>query len=183
MTKIKWSADPMHSEIHFKAKHLMITTVTGKLTDYSITAETDGDDFTTARIHFSAKVDSINTGQEMRDTHLKSDDFFNAAQFPEIKFDSTQLKKVSGDNFKLEGNLTIRDVTKKIELDVEFEGIALDPYGNSKTGWEIKGKVSRKDFNLKWNAVTEAGTIMVADEIKIEATVQLVKHQVAEPIA
>ena len=103
--------------------------------------------------------------------------------FPEIKFDSTQLRKVSGDNFKLEGNLTIRDITRKVEFDVEFEGLALDPYGNTKTGWEIKGKINRKDFNLKWNVITEAGTIMVADEIKIECMVQLLKHQVAAAAA
>jgi polyisoprenoid-binding protein YceI len=183
MSKIKWSIDPAHSEIHFKAKHLMITTVTGKFGNFEATVETDGDDFNTARIHFSAKVDSISTGQEMRDNHLKSDDFFNAAQFPEIKFDSTQLKRVSGDNFKLEGNLTIRDITRVVELDVEFEGLVVDPYGNTKTGWEIKGKINRKDFNLKWTAVTEAGAIVVSDEIKIESTVQLVKHQVAATTA
>ena len=182
MAKIKWSIDTTHSEIDFKVKHLMITTVTGKFSDYNLTAETDGYDFTTAKINFVAKVNSINTGQEMRDSHLKNDDFFSATKYPEIKFVSTNLRKISDIDYMLEGNLTIRDITKKIELNVEFNGSAIDPYGNSKTGWDVRGKINRQDFGLTFNAVTEAGTIMLSDEIKIECSIQLIKQEVQEPV-
>lgn len=167
----KWSIDQSHSEIAFKVKHMMISTVTGHFEDFQATAKTDGDDFENASIEFSAKTASINTKNKDRDTHLKSDDFFNSEKFPELKFASKSMK---GD--KLVGDLTIRDVTKEITLDVELNGVAVDPYGQTKAGFEIKGEVNRKDFNLTWNAVTEAGSIVVSDKVKLVIDVQLIKQ-------
>jgi polyisoprenoid-binding protein YceI len=166
-----WSIDTTHSEIAFKVKHMMISTVTGHFEDFQATAQTDGDSFKNASIKFSAKTASINTKNKDRDTHLKSDDFFNAEKFPEMKFVS---KSFNGD--KLVGDLTIREVTKEITLDAELHGIAVDPYGQTKAGFEIKGEVNRKDFNLTWNAVTEAGSIVVSDKVRLVIDVQFIKQ-------
>ncbi|KAA3649700.1 MAG: polyisoprenoid-binding protein [Bacteroidetes bacterium] len=167
----KWSIDNTHSEIAFKVKHMMISTVTGHFDDFQASVETDGDDFNNANISFSAKTASINTKNKDRDNHLKSDDFFNAEKYPELKFVSKSF-----DGEQLVGELTIRDVSKIVTLDVDFNGIALDPYGQTKAGFEIKGEVSRKDFNLSWNAVTEAGSIVVSDKVKLVIDVQFTKQ-------
>lgn len=167
----KWSIDNTHSEIAFKVKHMMISTVTGHFDDFQASVETDGDDFNNANISFSAKTASINTKNKDRDNHLKSDDFFNAEKYPELKFVSKSF-----DGEQLVGELTIRDVSKLVTLDVDFNGIALDPYGQTKAGFEIKGEVSRKDFNLSWNAVTEAGSIVVSDKVKLVIDVQFTKQ-------
>lgn len=166
-----WSIDTAHSEIAFKVKHMMISTVTGHFEDFQATAKTNGDKFDGASLEFSAKTASLNTKNKDRDTHLKSDDFFNSEKFPEIKFVSKSF-----DGEKLVGDLTIRDVTKEITLDAEFNGIAVDPYGQTKAGFEIRGEVNRKDFNLTWNAVTEAGSIVVSDKVKLVIDVQFIKQ-------
>ena len=172
----QWKIDPVHSEILFKVKHLMITTVTGSFKQYDLTVETETDDFTTAKkIEFTANIDSINTNNEQRDTHLKSADFFNAEEHAQLHFVGTKYE-AKGDDAKLHGNLTIRGITKPITLNVEFAGIVVDPYGQTKAGFTVDGKVSRKEFGLTWNAVTEAGSVVVSDEIKIHAEVQLVKQ-------
>ena len=176
MATTKWKLDPAHSEIKFKAKHLMIAHVTGEFTSFDSELETDGDNFENGKVTLTAKVDSIVTGADQRDTHLKSDDFFNAEKFPEIKFVGTGLKKKSGDEYELKGDLTIRDITKPITLHVEAGGITTDPWGQVKTGFSVTGKVSRKEFGLKWNAVTETGGVVVGDEIKILAEVQYTKQ-------
>lgn len=172
----KWAIDPTHSEIEFKVKHLMISTVTGKFNSFYAEAETTSDDFSNASIHFHADVNSIDTGNEQRDGHLKSDDFFNAEQFPTLSFASTSFTKKSDSTYVLAGNLTIRDITKPVELAVEFNGVMTDPYGNTKAGFELSGKINRKDFNLKWSATTEAGGVVVSDEVKLVCNVQLVKQ-------
>jgi polyisoprenoid-binding protein YceI len=169
-TAAKWAIDPTHSEVSFKVKHLVISTVTGYFRKFEGAAETSSDDFNGAKVSFSADIDSIDTNQSDRDGHLKSDDFFNAEQFPKLSFSGT----LEGNT--LTGDLTIRDVTKTVELDVDFGGVAEDPYGNTKAGFEIEGKISRKEFNLKWNAVTEAGSVVVSDQVKIILSVQLVKQ-------
>lgn len=166
-----WSIDNAHSEIAFKVKHMMISTVTGHFEDFEATAKTNGDNFNNAVIEFNAKTASINTKNADRDAHLKSDDFFNSEKFPEMKFVS---KSFVGD--KLVGDLTIRDVTKEITLEAEFNGIVVDPYGQTKAGFEIRGEVNRKDFNLTWNAVTEAGSIVVSDKVKLVVDVQFIKQ-------
>ena len=176
MSTTKWSIDSMHSEIGFKVKHMMITNVNGTFGSFTAEAETNSDDFSAAKISFSAKVDSIKTGVADRDGHLLSDDFFNAEKYPNITFKSTSFTKKGEEAFVLTGELTIRDVTKSVSLDVEYAGIVKDPYGQTKAGFAVTGKIKRSDFNLKWSAVTEAGSVVVADEIKINCEVQLIKQ-------
>jgi polyisoprenoid-binding protein YceI len=173
---ITWKIDPAHSEIQFKVKHLMITTVTGYFRKFDLVVETENDDFKTAsRIEFTADINSIDTNNEQRDTHLKSDDFFNAEKFSELKFVGKKYES-SGDTAKLHGDLTIRDVTKPVTVNVEFGGIVVDPYGQTKAGFTVEGKINRKDFNLMWDAVTEAGQVVVSNEIRLHAEIQLVKQ-------
>jgi polyisoprenoid-binding protein YceI len=172
----KWNVDSMHSEVGFKVKHMMITNVSGSFGQFNASAETEGDDFTTAKFDFSAAIDSINTGVADRDTHLKSDDFFNAEQYPEMTFKSTGITKIDDENFVINGDLTIRDVTKPVQLNAEFGGIAVDSYGQTKAGFTINGKIKRSEYNLKWSAVTEAGNIVVSDDIKLHSELQFVKQ-------
>lgn len=169
--KTTWAIDPSHSDVMFKVRHMMISTVSGHFEDFNATVNADSDDFSGAEVEFSAKIDSINTKNADRDAHLKSDDFFNAESFPELKF-----KSKSYDGNKLVGDLTIRDVTKEVTFDTAFNGVATDPYGQTKAGFEISGKINRKDFNLTWSAVTEAGKIVVSDEVKLIVDAQFVKQ-------
>ncbi len=172
----KWVIDPAHSEIQFKVKHLMITTVTGYFKKFDLVVETANDDFTTAsKIEFTADIDSIDTNNSQRDTHLKSADFFDAANNPRLKFAGKKFEK-SGDAYKLSGDLTIRSTTKPVTVNVEFGGIVVDPYGQTKAGFTVTGKISRKEFGLTWSAVTEAGQVVVGDEIKVNAEIQLIKQ-------
>lgn len=175
MSTTKWVIDPTHSNIGFKVKHLMISTVSGEFTKYEGTAETTGDNFENASVSFTAQADSITTHNEQRDGHLKSADFFDAAAFPTLQFESTTFEK-KGDDFVMNGNLSIRGVSKPVSLKVEFAGIVQDPYGNTKAGFSVEGKINRKDFGLTWSAVTEAGSVVVSDEIKLAIEVQLVKQ-------
>jgi len=178
MATKKWVVDPMHSEIQFKVKHLMITNVTGSFDKFDVSAETEDEDFMKAKISFSADVDSISTGNEQRDAHLKSADFFDAANHPQIKFVATKYENVDNDgSYELYGDLTIRGITKNVKLDVEFGGVVKDPYGNTKAGFTINGKIKRKDFGLHWDAVTEAGGIVVSDEVRIMCEIQLIEQQ------
>lgn len=169
----KWSIDPLHSDIHFKVKHLMINTVTGSFKKFDASLETTNEDLTDAKINFTADIASIETGMEMRDTHLKSDDFFNAEKYPQLKFESTSFEKTGDSKYVLKGNITLRETTKPIELDVEYGGQMVDFYGNTKAGFEITGKLKRKEFGLNWDAVTEAGGIVVSDEVKLALNVQM----------
>ena len=171
-----YKIDPTHSEIKFKVKHLMITNVTGEFKTFDATMESSKEDFSDAKISFTADIASINTNQEQRDAHLKSDDFFNAEKFPQLKFVSKELKPVSGTDYKLIGDLTIRDITKEVTLDVEFGGRMVDFYGQDKVGFELTGNISRSEFGLKWSAVTEAGGVVVSDEIKLQIAAQMVKQ-------
>ncbi len=167
-----WKIDPLHSGVQFKVKHLMISTVTGDFKAYDATAETSSDDsFENAQISFSAQIGSISTGNEQRDGHLKSGEFFDAEAFPTLSFVSTSYS-----NNTLKGNLTIKDVTKEVELDAEFGGLMTDFYGQTKAGFEISGKINRKDFGLTWSAVTEAGGVVVSDDVKLILNVQLTKQ-------
>lgn len=175
LEKIRWAVDPTHSEVHFKVKHLVISTVTGTFKVFDGNLTTDRDDFENADIRFSLDVASIDTNQEQRDEHLKSADFFNAVQFPRITFKSTSFTKV-GEDYQLAGDLTIRDVSRPVTLDVEFGGSATDFYGNEKAGFEVKGKINRKDFGLTWNGVTEAGAIVVGEDIKLSINLQFAKQ-------
>ncbi|HEV7230363.1 MAG TPA: YceI family protein [Bacteroidia bacterium] len=175
MTKTKWSIDKAHSEIQFKAKHLMITTVTGSFKEYDAEIETEGNDFATAQIKFTADVNTVNTGNEQRDGHLKGEEFFDVAKFPKLEFVSSKMNKKAENEYTLEGNLTIRDVTRHITLNVALGGIAKDPWGNTKAGFEVSGKINRKDFGLKFHVLNEAGNMLVSDDIKLHAEIQLAK--------
>jgi polyisoprenoid-binding protein YceI len=176
MAKTKWLVDPAHSEVQFKVKHLMITTVTGHFRKFDLQVETEGDDFTKASsIVFTADIDSIDTNSPQRDTHLKSPDFFAGDQYRQLRFIGKKYEK-SGDVYKLHGDLTIRDVTKSITLDVEFGGIVADPYGQIKAGFTVDGKIKRKDFNLMWEAVTEAGHMVVSNDVRVHCEIQLIKQ-------
>lgn len=181
MKQTRWVVDPMHTEIQFKVKHLMITTVTGNFNSFTAEAISEGDDFTKAKISFSADIDSIDTNNEQRDGHLKSADFFDAANHPKLVFENGRLEQ-SGDDYKLHGDLTIKGVTKPVTLNTEIGGIAVDGYGQTKAGFTISGKISRKEFGLTWDAITEAGSVVVSDEVRIMAEVQLTK-QVHEAVA
>ena len=177
MAITKWKIDPTHSEIQFKVKHLMITTVTGYFSEFDLEVEAENDDFTTARnLVFTANVDSISTNNAQRDTHLKSPDFFDAENHRQVIFHGRSLERASGDEYKLHGDLNIRGVKKPVTVNVDFGGIVVDPYGQTKAGFTVTGKINRKDFGLTWSAATEAGQIVVSDEIKINCEVQLVKQ-------
>ncbi|MFC6998977.1 YceI family protein [Rufibacter roseus] len=178
MANVRWLVDPTHSEVQFKVKHLMITTVTGYFKTFNVEVETEKeDDFTSASsIIFTANVDSIDTNNEQRDTHLKSADFFDAENHGEIRFVGNRYEKTGDDSAKLHGDLTIRGTTKPVTVNVEFGGIVVDPYGQTKAGFTVEGKINRKEFGLTWSAVTEAGSVVVSDEIKLHAEIQLVKQ-------
>ena len=177
MANVKWVLDPMHSEVQFKVKHLMITTVTGYFNSFQVEAETADEQFTNVNtVVFTADVNSINTNNEQRDTHLKSADFFDAENHNEIRFVGNKYENTGGDDFKLHGELTIKGITKPFTVNIEFGGIVEDPYGQTKAGFTLTGKISRKEFGLTWSAVTEAGNVVVSDEIKLQAEIQLIKQ-------
>jgi len=170
-----WNLDPTHSEIGFKVKHLMITNVTGYFQTFTASVTTEGEDFSTAKISFEADINSVNTNNEQRDGHLKSADFFDAANFPKITFASTRLEKKDEENFVLHGDLTIRGISKPVSLQAEFGGIGKDPWGNLKAGFTLNGKINRNDWNLSWNAPLEAGGLLVSEDVRLFAEVQFVK--------
>lgn len=169
--KTQWKVDSAHSEIEFKVKHMMISTVTGSFSEFDAHIEAADDSFKNAKFSFRAKIDSINTKNQDRDTHLKSEDFFNADTYPNLSFESKSF-----DGETMVGDLTIRDITKEVALKVDFNGIAVDPYGQTKSGFEVEGSINRKDFNLNWNAVTEAGSIVLSDKVRLIANLQFVKQ-------
>ena len=175
-TATKWVLDPMHSEVQFKIKHLVISTVTGSFKSFQGSMQSVSDDnFENAQVEFSLNVESIDTNQEMRDGHLKGEEFFDAAKYPTIKFESTSFVK-DGDGYKLTGNLTMKDVTKPVTLQAEYGGSAVDFYGNHKAGFEVTGKINRKEFGLTWGGITEAGAIVLGDDVKLIANVQFAKQ-------
>lgn len=174
--KTTWAVDPTHSEVQFKVKHLVISTVTGSFKSFDASAETEGDSFEGATVKFSADINSIDTNMEQRDGHLKSADFFDAENFPTLSFVSTSFTLKGDDEYVVTGDLTIRGVTKSVTLAATYGGQMVDFYGNTKVGFEISGKINRKDFGLNWAAVTEAGGIVVSDEVKLHINIQLVKQ-------
>lgn len=175
MELTKWAIDPTHSEVQFKVKHLVITTVTGHFGEFSGSVEAN-ETFETINASFEAEIASISTNNEQRDGHLKSGDFFDAENHPKLTFKSTSLDKKEGNEFNLNGEISIRGTVKPITLSVSYEGTATDPWGNIKAGFEINGKINRHDFGLTWGALTEAGGAVVSDEVKLHANIQLVKQ-------
>ncbi len=170
-TKTTWTIDNAHSEIIFKVRHMMIASVTGKFEKFTASAETEGESLEGAEVKFSAETASINTNSADRDNHLRSADFFDAENFPKLSFEST---KVTGNS--VTGNLTIKNVTKEVTLTIENGGTGKDPWGNTKLGCTISGKINRKDWGLSWNATLETGGVLVSEEVTIIAEVQLVRQ-------
>jgi len=175
MASTTWALDPTHSELQFKVKHLMITTVTGSLSIFNASLTTESDDFEGAQVSFEADTNSVKTGNTDRDNHLIGADFFDSETYPKISFTSTSFKK-GGDDYILEGDLTVKGNTKPVKLNVEFGGIATDPWGNTKAGFTLTGKISRSDFGLTWNAALETGGVMVSEEVKLAGELQFVKQ-------
>lgn len=151
----------------------MITTVTGNFGNYDAQIETNGNDFSSAKIQFSAEIASVNTGNEQRDGHLKSDDFFNAETYPTLSFKSSDATRKNDKSFILHGDLTIRNVTLPVDLDVDVNGIVKDPWGNTKAGVSFRTKINRKEFGLNFHVLNEAGNLLVSDDIRIEGDFQL----------
>lgn len=175
-TQTKWTLDPTHSELLFKVRHMMITNVKGEFRKFNATILSDGQDFTKSSIEVTIDAASVFTNEDQRDGHLKSADFFDVENYPVLSFQGKSLRKVDDDEYKLKGVLTIKGVSKEVELDVEFGGINKDPWGNEKAGFSIEGKINRKDFGLNWNAALETGGVLVSEEVKISAEVQFVKQ-------
>jgi polyisoprenoid-binding protein YceI len=177
LTKIKWGIDPVHSEIAFKVKHLMITNVKGEFKEFDASIYTTGEDFMTSEIDFWMNPASVDTGDAKRDEHLKSPDFFDVENFKQISFTGNTYEKVDNDgSYILYGDLTIKGIKKQVKLDVEFGGVMKDPWGNEKAGFSVNGKINRKDWGLNWNAALEAGGVLVSDDVIISCEVQLVKQ-------
>lgn len=176
MATTKWTVDPTHSDVQFKIKHLVISTVTGAFNEFEGSASVTGDAFENADARFKIAVKSIDTKNEDRDNHLRTGDFFDAENYPEIIFSSTSWTKTGEDEFELAGDLTMRGITKTIKLKAEFGGIEKDAYGNTKAGFEITGKINRKDFGLTYNSLTETGGLALGEEIKLISNIQLTRE-------
>ena len=171
----KWTIDPTHSEVGFKVKHMMFTNVKGLFNDYS--ADIDfNDDLKEANLHFEAKINSIFTNNADRDNHLKSADFFDAEQYPTLNFKSTNIQG-NGSEYEITGDLTIKGITKPVTLNAEFSGLMTDPWGNTKVGLNLDGKINRKDFGLTYNAALETGGVLVGEDVKLNAEIQLVEQK------
>lgn len=169
-----WNLDPTHSSVHFAVKHMVISQTKGHFEQYKLNVTSNGTDFTNAKIELEIDVNSITTGTADRDNHLRSADFFDIAKFPTIKFVSTSMTKVNDEEFKLKGNITIKDVTKEIEFNVNYGGSLVDPWGNLRAGFQLTGSLDRYDFGLTWNSTLETGGLVVAKNIKLEAEIEIV---------
>ena len=179
MATTKWVLDPTHSELGFKIKHLMISSVSGSLKSFQAEVETHGVDFTTAQISLSADMASISTNNDQRDAHLRNSDFFEVEKFPELKFTSTKLEKIDSDTFALFGDLTLKGVTRPVKLNVEFNGVTKDPWGGERAGFVVTGKINRSDWGVNFNGVLETGGVMLSEEVRINSEIQLVKQAVS----
>jgi polyisoprenoid-binding protein YceI len=171
-----WTIDPTHSTVEFSVKHMMISTVKGRFRDFEGTARIDDDDPSASSVSASVDVSSIDTGQEQRDAHLRSDDFFNADLFPKLTFVSTGIERVDDDSWKLAGALTMRDATRPVVFDVEFEGRGNDPWGKERAGFLATTKINRGDYGINFNGLMEAGGVVVGDSVKITLNLELIRE-------
>lgn len=174
LSKTKWAIDNTHSEVQFKVKHLVISTVTGQFNSFEGTLKA-GDNFDGAAVNFSLDANSIDTNVADRDNHLKSAEFFDVENYPKLTFKG-ELKNTEDDEYTLSGDLTIKDTTKKVDLKVTYGGEMVDGYGQHKAGFEIEGKINRKEFGLTWDMITEAGGVVVGDHVRLILNIQLVKQ-------
>lgn len=175
MSTTKWAIDPTHSEIGFKVKHMMFTNVSGKFQKFTADIIAEGDDFENAAITFSGDIESLTTGNADRDTHLLSADFFDVEKFPKITFTSTSVKKIDESQYEITGDLNLHVATKSVKLDAEYGGQMKDPWGNTKAGFSLTGKINRKDWGLNWNAALETGGVLVSEEVKLAIDLQFTK--------
>ena len=176
MATIKWLLDPTHSELGFKIKHLMITNVSGSFKNFQAEVETTETDFGTAQINLTADMESISTNNEQRDAHLRNADFFEVEKYPELKFRSTNLEKKDSETFVLHGELTLKGITKTVKLNMEYNGVAKDPWGGERAGFVITGKINRSEWGVNFNGVLETGGVVLSDEVKISGEIELVKQ-------
>lgn len=176
MSKTIWKIDPAHSEIGFKVKHMMFTTVSGHFDKFSAEVETEGENFDSATINFTAETESINSNNADRDKHLRSVDFFEPEKYPHLTFKSTSMKKVNDDKYIITGVMTIKDVSKEIQLDADYSGLMKDPWGQTRAAFTLDTKINRKDFGLNWNAMLETGGVLVSDDVRILCDIQLIKQ-------
>ncbi len=172
-----WNVDASHTKVQFTVRHMVISSVTGDFKVFGGTFESKGNDFTDSAIDFSIDVDSVNTDNPKRDGHLKSDHFFAAKEYPNITFKSKSMKKTGDNTFKLIGDMTIRDVTKAVELDATLGGVIVDPWGNDRAGFKFTGSINRFDYNLKWNDLLETGGAMVGKTVDILCNLELVHRK------
>ncbi len=176
MATTKWAIDPTHSTVGFKVKHMMFTNVKGNFENYEANILADNADFSDATMEFSADIASINTNNADRDNHLKSADFFDAEQFPKLTFKASSFTKIDDDNYEIAGDLSMRGITKFVKFPAEFSGLMTDPWGNTKAGLNIFGKINRKDWGLNWNSTLETGGVLVSEEVKLDIELQLLKQ-------
>ena len=176
MSTTKWVIDPTHSEIGFKVKHMMFTTISGKFSKFDATIEAEDSNLENAKIEFTGAIDSVTTGNADRDTHLLSPDFFDAAQFPEIKFSATSFTKINEGEYELVGDLTLHGVTKSVKLAAEYGGLMKDPWGNTKMALALEGKINRKDWGLNWNSALETGGVLVSEEVRLNIELQFLQQ-------
>lgn len=169
-----WTIDPSHSSVEFAVKHLMISTVRGRFGDVVGTVTVEGDDPTTAKVEATIGTASIDTRSEQRDAHLRSADFFDVETYPELSFRSKRVERIGGD-FRLVGDLTIRNVTREVALDATFEGTGKDPWGGERAGFTAKTKIDRSDYGLTWNQALETGGVVVSNEIRITIEIEATK--------
>lgn len=170
-----FTIDPAHSRIGFVARHAMVTKVRGGFNSFSGSLHLDAADPSQASAELSIDVESVDTRQEQRDGHLRTNEFFDVPTYPKITFKSTSVKQVDSDNFEVTGDLTIKDVTKSITIDFEYGGIATDPFGNERVGFEGKATLNRSDYNVSFNAVLETGGVMVSDKITLEFDISAIR--------
>jgi len=180
MTTNKWNIDGAHSGINFSIRHMVVSKVRGRFGKFGGTLELDDGDLTRSTIEVTIDASSIDTGTAQRDDHLRSADFFDVERFPELRFHGKRIEQAGRDHYRVLGDLTIRDVTREVTLDVEYGGRAKDPWGNERAGFLAKASIDRKDFGLQWNQVLEAGGLLVGDRVDIELEVQAVKAAAAQ---
>ena len=180
MAKTKWLLDPMHSELQFKIKHLMISNVSGYFKNFSADVTTEDEDFSSAQINLIAQMASVSTNNEQRDEHLRTSDFFGFERLPELSFTSTKIEVIDNENFSLLGNLTLKGVTNPVKLTVEYSGVTKDPWGGERAGFLVTGKINRSDWGVSFNGVMETGGVVLSEEVRIKSELQLVKQAVEE---
>jgi len=177
MATQRWNIDPSHSGVHFTVRHMVISKVRGSFGRFAGVVDFDAQDPAASKVSVRIEAASIDTQEEKRDGHLRSPDFFDVEQYPELRFDSTRVEKLDGDGYRVTGDLTIHGVTRPVVLDAEYLGRGKDPWGNERLGFQARASINRKDFGLNWNQLLEAGGVLVGEKIDIALDVQAIAAQ------